>query len=469
MAEPIFSIIMWTHNTNEAFFRDCMETLAAQTYDGWQLYIMDNNAAGFVQRIAMEFFPEDIRVHYRKLKTDRGMAYAYNVGTHFVMTSLVGEERANASSEYMLFMNQHDRLSPETLSLMASVVNGVENVSDWPDIIYTDEDEIEGVDRVRPNFKTGFNKELLLHRDYIGGFFAVSVQAARQVGEFQTKLKHAVTYDYLLRAMEGRLRFAHVPALIYHKRHVYDVRVANMTRKERRKYEQSIKREYMVAAKASLARQGIDGEISEGSDKSYWLIEYNGADYDHHNRDFIFLKKDGIKTYTKDAQNIKRMYGYIKQPDVAVVGGRFIKSGFAIENCGYIYNSGGIAFPAFYDQKFYRPTYQQLASIPRDVSMVDFDYCMLDAKIYRKLGGFDGNLTGRDLMLDYCMHAIERGYRVVVDPAIIIRGGKREFDSTRESSAYFLEKWQDRLIPEDPFYNRNLPMGLENFRLDIGE
>ena len=101
--------------------------------------------------------------------------------------------------------------------------------------------------------------------------------------------------------------------------------------------------------------------------------------------------------------------------------------------------------------------------------MVDFDYCMLDAKIYRKLGGFDGNLTGRDLMLDYCMRAIERGYRVVVDPAIIIRGGKRDFDSTRESSAYFLEKWQDRLIPEDPFYNRNLPMGLENFRLDIGE
>ncbi|MCR5143822.1 MAG: glycosyltransferase [Lachnospiraceae bacterium] len=467
MAKPTFSIIIWAHDSNEAFLRDCIEAVSSQTYDKWELYVLDNNSASFVSRIVSEFFPEDLRAHYRKLKTNGGEAYALNVGAHFVLTNLARVSKADEKSEYMLLLNQHDRLNPDTLEIMANMVDGVEDVSQWPDVIYTDEDEIAGVDRVNPKFKTGFNKELLLHRDYIGDFFAISVPAVRTIGEFQTKLVHAVTYDYLLRAMERRMTFAHVPSLIYHRRQIFDADYERLTNKEKRGFKAAIKREYMVAAEASLRRQGVEGKVVEGTDESYWLIDYDGDDYEHHSRDYIFLKKDGIKTFTKEAKNVKRMYGLIKQPDVAVVGGRFIKSGFAIENCGYIYDSHGIAFPAFYNQKIYRPTYMQLASIPRDVSAVDFDYCMLDAKIYRKLGGLDANLSGRDLMLDYCMRANERGYRVVVDPAIIIRGGDRDFESTQESSDRFNEKWKDKWIPEDPFYNRNLPMGLENFRLDI--
>lgn len=54
-----------------------------------------------------------------------------------------------------------------------------------------------------------------------------------------------------------------------------------------------------------------------------------------------------------------------------------------MENCGFLFDAQGDIYPAFYDTKIYQTTYDNLAGIPREVSMVDFRYCMIDAKVYR--------------------------------------------------------------------------------------
>ncbi len=49
--------------------------------------------------------------------------------------------------------------------------------------------------------------------------------------------------------------------------------------------------------------------------------------------------------------NLQKMYGHLCRKDVAVVGVRFLKGGFAMENCGFLFDAQGDIYPAFYDTK----------------------------------------------------------------------------------------------------------------------
>ena len=137
-----------------------------------------------------------------------------------------------------------------------------------------------------------------------------------------------------------------------------------------------------------------------------------------------------------------------------------------MENCGFLFDAQGDIYPAFYDTKIYQTTYDNLAGIPREVSMVDFPYCKIDSKVYRKLGGLDPKHSGRDQILDFCLRAKKAGYRTIVDPRIIVKSPGKQDESSRVSHEAMLEKWADLLAEGDPYYNPNLTMGLLNYRLD---
>ncbi len=447
MENPKFSLVVWTRDTNEVFFRDFMESVVAQLYNNWELYVIDEGQGDYIRRITTEFFPEDDRVHYRQLKTSKGKAYAYNIGFHFVLTDAA---RRGEKEGYLVVADQHDRLSPNTFLAMA------ESAATSPDVIYTDHDELVGTERMHPHFKPEYNKELLLHRNYIGEFVAVSYGAARQVGEFQEKLKEAVVYDYLLRLGDKKRTVVRVPSLLYHRR----VSLPENLKKANRKKEELLT-EQMLVASATLRRRGIEATVERGTDDSYWKVTYFGKDVLNHESEYLILRNPKVRPLTRN--NLEKMYGFLRQKDVAVVGARFIKQGFTIDNCGYIFDSEGISYPAFYGQKIYRATYEQLASIPRDVSMVDSGYCMMDAKIYRKLGGFDPKLSGRDVMLDFCLRAREHGFRTLVEPAVIARNMVKENESSQISNQRLMERWGETIAGGDPYYNPNLPMGLENY------
>ena len=451
METPKFAIVVWTRDTNEVFFRDLMESLVAQTYDHWELYVMDEGQSTAVRTITSEFFPEDHRVHYRQLKTNKGKAYAYNIGFHFVFINDAKEGRSD-EKQYIVVVNQHDRLSPNALALMA------EYASKGADVIYTDHDELVGVDRMYPHFKPELNRELLLRRNYIGDFFSISVAGARGLGDFQEKLKEAVIYDYLLRAMERGLSFARVPALVHHHRVV-----TPEDRKQHRKWQEQSRQEHMLAAEASLRRRGLDAAVEAGTDLDVWRVNFAGDDAYVHPRDYMLLRSEGVRLLTR--HNVEKMYGLLRQKDVAVVGAKFIKSGFVIDNCGYIFDTEGNIYPAFYRQKLFQSGYEQMDRIPRDVSMVDSAYCMIDAKVYRKLGGFDPKLSGRDVMLDFCLRVRKAGLRVVVNPEVIARNTSKNVESSQESRELMQQRWGDVFAEGDPLYNPNMSMGLANYRL----
>lgn len=458
MDTPKFSVVVWAADTNEMYFRDFLESLEAQSYDHWELLILDENAHGRLQRIADEFFPEGGRLCYRSLQNHKGQAYGYNMGFHF------------GSGDYFVFVGQHDRLSANALYALAAHIT--ENPA--PGLIYSDHDELRGADRVHPHFKPDLNRELLLRRNYIGNFLVIAREAAAGLGGFREKLSYAFVYEYYLRAM-GRYPIDHISSLLYHERDLADVIVnapsfaqaagadSAKLRRLKRSYEEAAGRECRAALQAYLLRENITAQVGAGSTRRGWELSYPGGSYRRHRREYMMLRDPEVRVLTAKAK--EKMYGFLQQPKVAVVGAAFLGPGFTYDNVGYIFDKEGIAYPAFHRQSVLRESYEQLAQCPRDVSMVDFGYCMLDAKVYRKLQGLDTALFGRDVMLDYCLRVAEAGYRVVVTPEVRARYKQRRSESSQESNAHLRDKHQELLLRQDPFYNRNLPMGLENYRL----
>ena len=101
-----FTILAVCSNAREIFFRDFMESMVAQDYDSWDLYVIDDDNSFDVEKITKEFFPGDTRVHYRKLRKRSSKAYGTNIGFHF------------AEGDYVVVTDCHNRLDPHCLYYM---------------------------------------------------------------------------------------------------------------------------------------------------------------------------------------------------------------------------------------------------------------------------------------------------------------------------------------------------------------
>ena len=62
MEMPGISVVIWLHDTREAYFRDLLESLVSQTYDRWELYVLDQNPSMGFAAMVSEFFPESLCV-----------------------------------------------------------------------------------------------------------------------------------------------------------------------------------------------------------------------------------------------------------------------------------------------------------------------------------------------------------------------------------------------------------------------
>ena len=444
MAENYFSLVVWTNETDMDNFKDCLESIDEQEYREFELYILDNNPSNNIEVTIKEFFPDIVdKVHYRRLKKNNGAAYAYNVGLHF------------AEGNYVVFFGQHDRLSGNTLSALNEKIEALENKDC---IVYADHDELVGLDRKNPHFKSDFNKELFLQTDYIGDFVCISKSLSSRLGEFNEKAKTSYLYEYILRAAFKNEPIVHVPSLIYHKR--TSDRAMN---KEERKAAEYYCKEHMALAISYLGQEEVfcDGRIDASLKK--WHLNYDDSTFRRFSSNYMFLRDENVKLYTRN--NVKKMYAYLCQPDVAVVGVRFIDRGFKVDNVGYIFDTDGAWYPAFHGQSLFRDTYDGIGSMPRDVSVVDCGCCLIDAKVYRMLHGFDTRLTGQDAMFDFCLRARKRGFRVIVLPRVVARWKDRTVETPTDNHQLLMEKHGDYIQKGDEFYNKNLPIGMENYIL----
>lgn len=437
-----FSIIMFIQQAHPVFFRDCLAAIANSVYRNFELIIVDASGTGSNGSVAEEFFPESGRLGYYRIRPGRSRGYGLNLAINY------------ARGDYLVFMDSNSRMRKKTLASLAGKALETD-----ADLIYSDTDELLGTDRVHPDLKSGPNTELIRHRNYIGEMFSVKTEAVYKIGTFRDALNHAVYYDFLLRTFEKRLTMAHISQLLFSKRIFHEEKSG----KEKAAKEAKSDKEHIVVCKAHLERSGISAKVTPSKRSGIWKVDYDGSGYKSHRKEYLLVREGGVRVSFKEA--VYRMYGHMRQPDVGIVGGAWLRRSFAYENCGYIFSDSGICYPACHGQSVFSDGYKYRCIVPQDVSAVDLGFCMINKKLFRHLRGFDTALADRDMMLDFCLRVRRAGYRIVFDPNIRAMRRKTTHESNAVSNERLMEKLGDMIERGDPYYNENLPMGLENYFL----
>ncbi len=197
---PFISLVMPVYRTPETYLRSALESVMAQSYDRWELVVV--NASGVwpeVDRTLAAFPDERIRVTEVENKS---IAENTNVGI------------ALAQGDYVGFMDHDDVLEPDALWHYARAI--AKNPK--ADLLYCDEDHLAGTHVHAPAFKTFPNYGKLYEHNYITHLLMVSAWALERTERSGKDVAGAQDFDLTLKAFEVARDVCHIPRVLYHWR-----------------------------------------------------------------------------------------------------------------------------------------------------------------------------------------------------------------------------------------------------------
>ncbi len=266
----LFSIVSPAYETKESYLREMIASVQAQSYEKWELIIVDAGQSDGVERTVRQIIleTEDLRIRYRRLSENRGIAGNTNEGI------------AMAVGNYIALLDHDDFITPDALYCMASAIHRRETLGECTAFLYSDEDKYdEGMKTfVNPHVKANFNLDLILSNNYICHFLVMEAGLMKRLllrGEYDG----AQDYDLVLRAVDALWpegagsplsdQICHIPKILYHWRSHRDSTALN-TGSKSYAYE---------AGRAALAdfckKRGYRAQVSHSLHLGFYRISYD--------------------------------------------------------------------------------------------------------------------------------------------------------------------------------------------------
>jgi GT2 family glycosyltransferase/glycosyltransferase involved in cell wall biosynthesis len=157
------------------------------------------------------------------------------------------------------------------------------------------------------------------------------------------------------------------------------------------------------------------------------------------------------------------------QEAVGVVGGKLLLPDDRIQNAGMMLGVNGGAAYAFHGLDAEPVGYNAYTHVIRNYSAVTAACLATRKSVFEAIGGFDEELPVDYNDVDFCLRAIEHGYRVVYTPYAELY--HFETASIQQKTKHprefgrFQRRW-GRFIERDPFYNPNLTRTDVDFTID---
>ncbi len=173
---------------------------------------------------------------------------------------------------------------------------------------------------------------------------------------------------------------------------------------------------------------------------------------------------------------LENLLGYAQQPETGAVGAKLLYPDHRVQHMGIVIGIGDSAGHPFKGFPESENGYFGRLKITSNVSAVTAALLMVNKQKYVAVGGFDEKTFSVALNdVDFCLKLRKDGFLNIVTPevyAIHYESKTRGADSSSTNKeryatevAAFQSKWTDLLNAGDPYYNPNLTLESEDYRL----
>jgi GT2 family glycosyltransferase/glycosyltransferase involved in cell wall biosynthesis len=203
-ARPLLSIIMPVYDPPPEYLDRAIRSVRGQIYEDWELCIADDASTDpEVVRLLKVWEGRDPRIKLTRRKQNGNISRATNSAVEL------------AEGEFLALMDHDDGLEPDALG---EVVLALAEHPD-ADIVYTDDDKIDGAGRrFAPQFKPDWSPELLLSYMYLSHLLILRRTLYWKAGGMRLGFEGSQDYDLALRATEIAGPIVHIPRILYHWR-----------------------------------------------------------------------------------------------------------------------------------------------------------------------------------------------------------------------------------------------------------
>lgn len=251
---PLFSVVVPVYNVSPEHLRACVDSVLAQTYENWELCLVDDASTWPRVRETLREYENHPQIAIRFREKNGNISQASNDGI------------AMAKGEFLAFLDCDDALAPNALYAVARKLNEDPAL----DYIYSDEDRLtdDGKKRHTPFFKPDFSPDALMSMMYVCHLSVFRASFVRELGGFRLGVEGAQDYDLALRAVERTSKIGHVAKLLYHWRERAESTACDV---EAKPYALEAARKAKVDA---LARRGVVGRLEKVEGLPHWRVVY---------------------------------------------------------------------------------------------------------------------------------------------------------------------------------------------------
>lgn len=239
MNTPLFSILIAQYN-NGQYFKDCYNSIIAQTYQNWEVIIVDDCSTDDSVEVMKKLIGEDLRFKiYQNIE---------NKGCGFTKRKLV----ELAAGEICGFLDPDDTITEDAVSIM--VEKHIENSE--VSIVYSNcvccDKELEEIHVKKTGQVLNKEKSFINYYAEIFAWTTFKKKFYDQTDGINENLKRAVDQDLVLRLYEvGEV--VHVPASLYRYRQ-HERGISTMANQGKAKYW------HWVVIMDAAKRRGVDYE-----------------------------------------------------------------------------------------------------------------------------------------------------------------------------------------------------------------
>ena len=196
-----FSLILSVYETPAPFLVELEATLFNQTYQNWELVLVDNGCRAEATIAWIDRVRRHPRVRFVRLNHNHGIMGGY--GTAF---------RA-ARGEYVVPIDSDDLLTLDCLDVLAHFLE----TNGKPDAIYSDEDKADSRSNTHsPFLKPDWDPVLFMNMCYVAHVCALRRTLAAEIGAYSDDAASGChDWDSFLRMLRAKATIMHVPEVLY--------------------------------------------------------------------------------------------------------------------------------------------------------------------------------------------------------------------------------------------------------------